>query len=62
MFFEPSFHKKFDAMSWEEREALGCWPVIQQRLISVWEDLAETEKRHFPDSVRNFIEKNDPFN
>lgn len=52
------FHVKFDAMSWEEKEKLGCWPIIQERLIHVWECLAPEERRHFPDSVRNYIEKN----
>lgn len=60
VFLDPDYHKKFDAMSWSEREQMGCWSVIQQRLISVWEDLAPDERRHFPDSVRDFIEKNEP--
>lgn len=55
------FHFKFDAMSWEEKEKLGCWPIIQERLIHVWECLAPEERRHFPDSVRNYIEKNNSF-
>jgi len=55
------FHVKFDAMSWEEREKLGCWPVIMEKLIMVYPDLAPEERRHFPTSVLNFIEKNQPF-
>ena len=55
------FHKKFDAMSWEEREKLGCWPVIRERLIHVWLHLAEAERRHFPHSLRQWIENNEPF-
>jgi hypothetical protein len=61
MFFIPDFHTKFDAMSWEEREKLGCWPVIRDRLIMVFPDLAVEERRHFPDSVLKFIENNQPF-
>lgn len=61
MFFNPDFHTKFDAMSWEEREQLGCWPVIRQRLISVWEDLHPNERRHFPPKLRDWIEQNDVF-
>lgn len=61
MFFNPDFHTKFDAMSWEERGRLGCWPVIKERLIDIWPDLAEAEQRHFPDSVRTWIEENDVF-
>ncbi|WP_337899636.1 hypothetical protein, partial [Mesomycoplasma ovipneumoniae] len=55
------FHKKFDAMSWEEREQLGCWPEIRDRLIHVYQDLAEDEKRHFPESVLKYMEENNPF-
>lgn len=55
------FHTKFDSMSWEEREKLGCWQIIHERLIHVWECLAPEERRFFPDNVRNFIEKHDPF-
>lgn len=58
---EPGFHTKFDAMSWEEREELGCWPIIRDRLVMVWPDLAASEQRHFPDSVRKYMEKNNPF-
>ena len=56
------FHHKFDAMSWEEREKLGCWPVIMEKLIMVYPDLDPSERRHFPTSVLNFIEKNHPLN
>lgn len=58
---EPGFHVKFDKMSWEEREKLGCWPVIQQRLIMIYPDLHPSERRHFPDSVLKYMEKNEPF-
>jgi hypothetical protein len=54
----PDFHVKFDAMSWEEREKLGCWPVIKERLIMIWPDLDPSEHRHFPDSVKDYISKN----
>lgn len=52
------FHVLFDKMSWEEREQLGCWPIIKERLIHIWPHLDPGERRHFPDSVRNYIEKN----
>ena len=55
------FHHKFDAMSWEEREQLGCWPIIQERLIHVYDHLDPSERRHFPDSVLKYIEENKPF-
>lgn len=58
---EENFHKKFDAMSWEEREKLKCWPKIQERLIMVWPDLAPGERRHFPQKLREFVEGDHPF-
>ena len=55
------FHHKFDAMSWEEREKLGCWPIIHDRLVMIYPDLSEEDKRHFPESVLRYIENNKPF-
>lgn len=51
------FHKKFDAMSWEEREQLGCWPVIRNKLILVYPNLDPSEYRFFPESVLKYMEK-----
>jgi len=48
-------------MSWEEREKLGCWPIIRERLIHVWLHLAPDERRHFPHNLRQWIEDNEPF-
>lgn len=55
---EKDFHKKFDAMSWEEREKMKCWPEIRDRLVAIWPDLAAAERRHFPDSVLKWMEEN----
>lgn len=55
------FHKKFDAMSWEEREQLGCWPIIFERLCVVANDISREEYRHLPDSVKKWMEDNYPF-
>jgi hypothetical protein len=55
------FHHKFDAMSWEEREKLGCWPEIRDRLIMVYPNLAKEEQRHFPESVLKYMDKHKPF-
>ncbi len=57
----PDHHKKFDSLSWEERELLGFWDTIRDRLVIMWDELAPEERRHFPDSVRGYIEKNQPF-
>jgi len=61
MFFNVDFHHKFDSMSWEEREKLGCWPVIRERLIMIYPDLHPSEHRHFPYKLREWIEDNEPF-
>jgi hypothetical protein len=54
---DPGLHVKFDAMSWEEREQLGCWPIIRDKLIMVYPDLAEDERRYFPESVLTYMEQ-----
>lgn len=61
MFFNVDFHQKFDAMSWEEREQLGCWKEIRERLIMMYDQIDQSELRHFPSSVREYIEENEPF-
>ena len=58
---DVGMHVKFDKMSWEEREQMGCWPDIRDKLIHIWPDLDPSEYRHFPDSVRDYMEKNEPF-
>jgi hypothetical protein len=62
MEFDPGFHVKFDAMSWEEREQMGCWPVIRDKLIMVYNNLDPTEIRHFPTNVLNYMIKMDAKN
>ena len=57
----PDLHTKFDAMSWTEREKLACWEVIRDRLVMVYPDLDPSERRHFPDSVLAWMERNSPF-
>lgn len=54
-------HHLFDNSSWEEKEMMGCWETVRDRLIMVYPDVAENERRHFPDSVLKFMEKNKPF-
>jgi len=57
----PDLHTKFDAMSWEEREKMAVWPVIMERLIMMYPDLAPEDRRHFPESVLNYMNKRQPF-
>jgi 5-methylcytosine-specific restriction endonuclease McrA len=47
----PDCHNDFDKASWEEKELMGCWNTVRDRLVMVWPDLADGEKRHFPESV-----------
>lgn len=57
----PDVHTMFDKATWEEREQMGCWETIRDRLILVYPDLAQEERRHFPQQVLDYMEKNKPF-
>jgi len=48
-------------MNWKEREKLKCWPIIRDKLVMIYPDLAEKECRHFPSSVLKFMEDNNAF-
>ncbi len=61
VFLVPDLHFKFDSSSWEEREKWACWPVVRDRLVMIYPDIAPEERRHFPESVINFMENNKPF-
>lgn len=54
-------HHFYDNVSWEEREKMGCWPIIRDRLIHVYQDLDPSEHRHFPQSVLDYMDKHNPF-
>ena len=52
----PDCHYKFDNSAWEDIAKWGCWPEVKERLILVYPDLAEEERRHFPDiALKNTI-------
>lgn len=60
-------HKEFDTPPleigktlWDKREGMGIWPIVRDRLVMVWPDLHPSEHRHFPDSVKKWIEDNEP--
>lgn len=57
----PDHHSQFDRMNWEERQTLGFWETIRDRLVYVYPDLAPAERRHFPESVLTYIQQNEPF-
>lgn len=57
----PDHHTEFDSLNWTEREQLGFWPEIVERLISVYPDLDPSEHRHFPQSVLKIIQQREPF-
>ena len=61
VFLQEDLHKKFDQMSWEEREQMRCWPSIRERLVNIYVDIDPKERRHFPDSVLKYIEQQNPF-
>ncbi len=50
-------HYKFDNSLWSEIETWGCYETIRGRLIAVYGDIAENEKRHFPESVLKYMKK-----
>lgn len=57
----PDKHHEWDNISWEEREKWSNWPVVRDKLVMVYPDLAEDERRHFPQQVLDYMEKNKPF-
>lgn len=61
LFLLPDLHFKWDNSSWEEREKWSVWPVVQERLIMIYPSLDPSERRFFPSSVLDYIEKNNPF-
>lgn len=64
----PDCHREFDTPPfekdktiWDKREEMGFWNVVRDKLVMVYPDIAESERRHFPESVLIFIEDNEPF-
>lgn len=57
----PYHHDQFDKASWGEKEKMGCWNTVRDRLIMVYPDLDPSEHRHFPESVLRYMEKHNPF-
>jgi len=44
----PDCHYKFDNSAWEDIAKWKCWPEIKERLQILYGDLADDERRHFP--------------
>ena len=64
----PDCHREFDTPPfekdktiWDKREEMGFWNVVRDKLVMVYPNIAEDEKRHFPESVLRFMERNNPF-
>ena len=64
----PDCHTFFDTPPlekgktlWDKREAMGIWPIVLNKLVSLYPDLHPNERRHLPDSVLKYIENNEPF-
>lgn len=51
----------YDDKGWAEREKWACWPEVRERLIMMHDSIAPDEMRHFPQSVLDYMEKNEPF-
>lgn len=54
-------HYKFDNSAWEDIAQWKSWPEIRERLVYVYDHIAQDERRHFPDIVLKYIEENEPF-
>lgn len=61
LYLLPDLHFKWDNSSWEEREKWSCWPVVEERLIHIYDSLDPLERRHFPESVEKYIKDNESF-
>jgi len=51
----------YDDKGWAEREKWACWPEVRERLIMMHDSIAPEEMRHFPQSVLDYMKKNEPF-
>lgn len=52
----PDHHTLFDKANWEERELMGCWNVVWQRLLQVYPCIDKSELHHLPTELRDKIE------
>jgi hypothetical protein len=57
----PDHHTEFDKKDWDAIEKWGCWPEILERLVAIEPDVAQSERRHLPQQLLTWIEKNKPF-
>lgn len=57
----PDHHDMFDKSSWEEREMMGCWETVKQRLVMLYDSIADNEKRHFPSFLLKEMKGYEPF-
>lgn len=53
----PDIHTDFDKATWEERELMGCWPIVWERLLQVYPSIDKSELHHLPTELRERIEK-----
>lgn len=64
----PDCHREFDTPPfekdktiWDKREEMGFWEVVRGKLCMVYQNLAEDERRHFPERVLIWMNDNEPF-
>lgn len=53
----PDIHTLFDKVTWEEREMMGCWNIVWERLLLVYPSIDPSELYHLPTELRERIEK-----
>lgn len=58
---DVGMHVKFDKMSWEEREQMGCWPEIRNKLISMYDQIDPSEFVIFRIASGNTLKKTNRF-
>lgn len=53
----PDHHHLFDSATWIERELMGCWNVVWERLLLVYPSIDKSELHHLPTELRERIGK-----
>lgn len=64
----PDCHREFDTPPfekdrtlWDKRMEFGFWNVVREKLVMIYPNIAEDEKRHIPESILKFMETEYPF-
>lgn len=57
----PTHHDMYDTQSFNEIEKWGCYETIRDRIVVMWPDIPENERRHVPEIIQKYIADNQPF-